>query len=112
MLFAAAGIYQWTPLKDVCLNRCRSPVGFVLTEWRDGTLGAVVMGLRHGLFCIDCCAALMGLLFAVAVMTLRWVAAVAVLVTIEKLLPWPRLWRHVIGAGLIATVVGFAAGWL
>ena len=112
ILFAAAGLYQWTPLKDVCLNRCRTPVGFVLTEWRDGPRGAVVMGLRHGLFCIGCCAALMGLLFAVAVMDLRWVAAIAVLVTVEKLLPWPRLWRHLIGAGLMAAALGFAAGWL
>lgn len=112
MLFAAAGLYQWTPLKDVCLKRCRTPVGFVLTEWRDGTLGAIVMGLRHGLFCVGCCAALMGLLFAVAVMDLRWVAAVAVLVTLEKLMPWPRLWRHLIGAGLIVTALGIAAGWL
>ncbi len=112
VLFAAAGLYQWTPLKEVCLNRCRSAVGFVLAEWRDGPRGAVVMGLRHGLFCIGCCGALMGLLFAVAVMDLRWVAAVAVLVTVEKLLPWPRLWRHVIGAGLVAAALGFAAGWL
>ncbi len=112
VLFAAAGIYQWTPLKEVCLNRCRTPVGFVLTEWRDGPGGAIGMGLRHGLFCIGCCAALMGLLFAVAVMDLRWVAAVAVLVTVEKLLPWPRVWRHVIGAGLVAVAVCFAAGWL
>ena len=110
-LFAAAGLYQWTPLKDMCLNRCRTPVGFVLTEWRDGAFGAVVMGLRHGLFCIGCCAALMRLLFAVAVMDLRWVAAVAVLVTVEKLLPWPRLWRHLIGVGLLMVAVGFAAGW-
>jgi NADPH2:quinone reductase len=112
VLFAAAGLYQWTPLKDVCLNRCRTPVGFVLTEWRDGPKGAVVMGLRHGLFCIGCCAALMALLFAVAVMDLRWVAALAVLVTVEKLLPWPQLWRHLIGAGLVAASVGFALGWL
>lgn len=112
VLFAAAGLYQWTPLKDVCLNRCRTPMGFVLAEWRDGTLGAVVMGLRHGLFCIGCCAALMGLLFAVAVMDLRWVAAVAVLVTIEKLLPWPHLWRHLIGIGLLLAAVSFGAGWL
>ena len=111
-LFAAAGLYQWTPLKDMCLNRCRTPVGFVLTEWRDGTIGAVAMGLRHGLFCIGCCAALMSLLFAVAVMDLRWVAAIAVLVTVEKLLPWPRLWRHLIGLGLMVAAFGFSVGWL
>ena len=110
ILFAAAGLYQWTPLKDVCLKHCRTPVGFVLSEWRDGTAGAIVMGLRHGLFCTGCCVAIMGLLFAVAVMDLRWVAAVAVLVTLEKLLPWPRFWRHFIGAAFLATALGFATG--
>ena len=78
-LFAAAGLYQWTPLKDVCLKHCRTPIGFVLSEWRDGTAGAIVMGLRHGLFCTGCCVAIMGLLFAVAVMDLRWVAALSLI---------------------------------
>ena len=100
-LFLAAGVYQWTPLKDVCLSRCRSPEGFVLTEWRDGHAGAVVMGLRHGLFCVGCCWALMLLLFAVAVMNLLWVAALTALVMAEKLLPGGRILRHVIGAGLV-----------
>lgn len=103
-LFLAAGLYQWTPLKEVCLTRCRSPVGFVLTEWRDGSVGAIVMGLRHGGYCIGCCAALMALLFAVAVMSLTWVAALTVLVMIEKLLPGAAFWRHAIGAAL--TVIG------
>ena len=110
MLFAAAGLYQWTPLKDVCLRHCRTPVGFVLSESRDGAAGAIVMGLRHGLFCAGCCVAIMGLLFAVAVMDLRWVAAVAVLVTLEKLLPWPRFWRHFTGAAFLAAALGFATG--
>ena len=110
LLFAAAGLYQWTPLKDVCLRHCRTPIGFVLSEWRDGTAGAIVMGLRHGLFCTGCCFAIMGLLFAVAVMDLRWVAAVAILVTVEKLLPWPRFWRHFIGAVFLAAALGFATG--
>ena len=77
-LFGAAGLYQLSPLKETCLAHCRSPDVFVLTEWRDGALGAVVMGLRHGLFCMGCCAALMLLLFAVAVMDLRWVVALTV----------------------------------
>ncbi len=102
VLFLAAGLYQFTPLKDVCLHRCRTPVGFVLTEWRDGPLGAIIMGLRHGLYCVGCCAALMLLLFAVAVMNLLWVAALCVLVMAEKLLPGGRILRYLIGAGLIA----------
>ena len=111
-LFAAAGLYQWTPLKDVCLKHCRSPIGFVLSEWRDGPAGAVVMGFRHGLYCVGCCAAIMGLLFAVAVMDLRWVATITVLVTMEKLLPWPRFWRHLIGATFVGAACVLALGWV
>ena len=111
-LFLAAGLYQFSPLKERCLAYCRTPDSFILSEWRDGALGAVIMGLRHGLFCMGCCAALMVLLFAVAVMDLRWVAALTVLVTAEKLLPGARFWRIGIGIGLIAAGVGFAvAGW-
>ena len=111
-LFAAAGLYQWTPLKEVCLRRCRSPIGFVLTEWRDGPAGAVVMGIRHGLFCVGCCVAIMGLLFAVAVMDLRWVATITVLVTLEKLLPRPRVWRHLAGGIFMGAACALALGWI
>lgn len=107
-LFVLAGLYQWSPLKQVCLTRCRTPMGFILSQWRDGSGGAIVMGLIHGAYCIGCCAALMALLFAVAVMDLRWVAALTVLVTAEKLLPHPAFWRHAIAAGLIAA--GLALG--
>lgn len=112
VLFLAAGLYQFSPLKERCLAYCRSPDGFILSEWRDGALGAVVMGMRHGLFCLGCCGALMVLLFAVAVMDLRWVAALTVLVTAEKLLPGARFWRVGIGVGLLLAALGFAvAGW-
>src|SRR3954470_14465532 len=100
-LFLAAALYQFSPLKRRCLDYCRSPDGFILSEWRDGRLGAFVMGTRHGLFCLGCCTGLMLLLFAVAVMDLRWVAALTVLVTAEKLLPHPKFWRFSIGVGLI-----------
>lgn len=100
-LLVAAGLYQFSALKQMCLNYCRSPEGFILTEWRDGPLGAVVMGLRHGLFCMGCCAALMALLFAGAVMDLRWVALLTVLVTVEKLLPGEKFLRVGIGIGLL-----------
>jgi len=108
-LFLAAGIYQWTPLKNACLSRCRSTEGFILSEWRDGAAGAVVMGLRHGQYCIGCCAGLMLLLFAVAMMDWRWVLALSLLVAVEKLLPMPAFWRHAIGVTLVATgiVLGF-----
>jgi predicted metal-binding membrane protein len=107
-LFTAAGLYQFSPLKERCLAHCRSPDGFILSEWRDGALGAAIMGMRHGLFCMGCCAALMVLLFAVAVMDLRWVAALTVLVTAEKLLPGAKFWRVAIGAALLAAGAGFA----
>jgi len=106
-LFLAAGLYQFSPLKERCLALCRSPDGFILSEWRDGALGAFVMGIRHGLFCLGCCAALMLLLFAVAVMDLRWVAALTVLVTAEKLLPGGRYWRAGIGAALLVAAAAF-----
>ena len=107
-LFFAAGLYQFSPLKERCLSLCHSPDGFILSEWRDGALGAAIMGLRHGLFCMGCCAALMALLFAVAVMDLRWVAALTVLVTAEKLLPGAKFWRVAIGVALLAGGAGFA----
>jgi predicted metal-binding membrane protein len=108
VLFAAAGLYQFSPLKERCLDYCRSPDGFILSEWRDGTAGAFVMGVRHGLFCLGCCAALMLLLFAVAVMDLRWVAALTILVTAEKLLPGGRVWRVAFGVALLAAAAVFA----
>jgi predicted metal-binding membrane protein len=93
-------------------RRRAAPDAFVLTEWRDGALGAAVMGLRHGLFCMGCCAALTLLLFAVAVMDLRWVVALTVLMTSEKILPGARVWRLAIAALLMASAIGFAlAGW-
>jgi predicted metal-binding membrane protein len=107
-LFLAAGFYQFSPLKERCLNLCRSPDGFILSEWRDGAAGAVIMGVRHGLFCLGCCAALMLLLFAVAVMDLRWVAALTILVTAEKLLPGAKFWRRAIGLALIIAAAAFA----
>jgi predicted metal-binding membrane protein len=103
VLFLLAGLYQFSPLKERCLSYCRSTDGFILNEWRDGNLGAVVMGLRHGLFCMGCCGGLMLLLFAVAVMDLRWVAGLTAAVTAEKLLPMPAFWRVAIGVGLLAT---------
>jgi predicted metal-binding membrane protein len=85
-LLLMAGVYQFSPLKRMCLSRCRTPVGFLLGEWRPGARGAFVMGLRHGLFCVGCCWALMALLFVGGVMNLAWVAALSVAVLLEKML--------------------------
>lgn len=86
-LLIVAGIYQWLPIKSACLGHCRSPLGFLAGEWRDGDRGALVMGMRHGLFCLGCCWALMVLLFVAGVMNLAWVAAIAGLVLVEKVAP-------------------------
>ena len=80
-----------TPLKDVCLAKCRSPVGFLLGSWRDGRRGAVEMGSKHAAWCLGCCWALMAALFALGIMSLAWMALVAGLIAIEKTLPWRRL---------------------
>ena len=90
-LLVVTAIYQVTPLKYACLARCRTPLGFLMTEWREGSAGAFVMGLRHGLFCLGCCWALMTLLFVGGVMNLAWVAVLTVFVLIEKLIPAGRL---------------------
>lgn len=84
-LLLVAGLYQFSPLKAVCLARCRSPTAFLLGEWRPGRRGALVMGLRHGFFCVGCCWVLMGLLFVGGAMNLLWVLALALLVAVEKL---------------------------
>jgi predicted metal-binding membrane protein len=86
----AAGVFQLLPAKSACLARCRAPVGYFLTEWREGHAGAVVMGLRHGVFCMGCCWLLMAVLFAVGIMNLLWGAAITLLVVAEKVLPWRR----------------------
>ena len=85
-----AAIYELTPLKDVCLGKCRSPLGFLLGAWRDGRAGALRMGAEHGAWCVGCCWALMAALFALGVMSVAWMAFVAALIAVEKTLPWRR----------------------
>ncbi len=87
LLLILAGVYQFTPLKHVCLSNCRTPLGFLMTEWREGTRGALIMGLRHGLYCLGCCWPLMLLLFVAGVMNLLWVALIAGYVLVEKAIP-------------------------
>jgi len=86
-LLAAAGLYQMTNLKEVCLQHCRSPIHFLSLHWRKGTLGALRMGLDHGVFCLGCCWVLMALLFVGGVMNLLWIAALAAFILIEKIAP-------------------------
>ncbi|MGJ8570166.1 MAG: DUF2182 domain-containing protein [Hoeflea sp.] len=102
-----AGLYQFTPLKQACLSLCRTPLSFLMTEWRDGALGALQMGWRHGLFCIGCCWALMGLLFVGGVMNTGWIIAITLYVLIEKTVPGSEWLTKLTGLGMIG-----AGGWL
>jgi predicted metal-binding membrane protein len=86
-----AAVYELTPLKDVCLGKCRSPLGSLLGSWREGRVGAVRMGARNGGWCVGCCWALMASLFAVGVMSVSWMAVVAGIIAVQKTLPWRRV---------------------
>ncbi len=97
-----AAVYELTPLKDVCLGKCRSPLGFLLGSWRDGPSGAVRMGARHGAWCVGCCWALMASLFALGVMSVAWMAFVAALIAVEKTVPWRRVATYGTAALLLA----------
>ena len=98
----AAGLYQWTPLKHACLRRCRSPLDFVMTHWREGPSGAFIMGIQHGAFCVGCCWMLMLLLFVGGVMNVSWIATLAAFVLVEKLAPAGYWIGRAAGAFLIA----------
>jgi predicted metal-binding membrane protein len=99
-----AAAYELTPLKDVCLGKCRSPLGFLLGSWRGGRLGALRMGMSHGAWCIGCCWALMASLFALGVMSILWMAVVAGLIAFEKLIPSRRTATY--GTAAILLVLG------
>ena len=108
-LLLAAGVFQWTPLKRACLKGCRSPLSFLMSEWREGAAGAFVMGLRHGTYCVGCCWVLMALLFVAGVMNLLWVAVIALFVLAEKALPQGELLGRVAGITLVIAGIGVMA---
>jgi predicted metal-binding membrane protein len=99
-----AAVYELTPLKDVCLGKCRSPLGFLLGSWRAGLLGGLRMGARNGAWCVGCCWALMATLFALGVMSIPWMAIVAALIAVEKTLPWRRSATY--GTAAVLLVLG------
>ena len=109
-ILVVAGAFQWTPFKNACLKHCRTPLGFVMTEWRDGHLGALTMGLRHGSVCVGCCWFLMGLMFVAGVMNILWMATVAAYILVEKVIPAGQWVGRIVGLGLVAwgvwTLVG------
>jgi predicted metal-binding membrane protein len=102
LLVAAA--WELTSLKDVCLGKCHSPLGFLLGCWREGPWGALRMGMRNGAWCVGCCWALMASLFALGVMSLTWMAVVAGIIAGEKLLPWSRVSR--VGTAVLLCALG------
>jgi predicted metal-binding membrane protein len=107
-LLALAAVYELTPLKIVCLKHCRGAVGFLHGSWQEGPRGALELGARHGAWCVGCCWALMVALFALGVMSLSWMALVAGLITVEKVLPFRRLATWGTAAVLLALAIGLA----
>lgn len=107
-LLVAAGLFQWTPLKHACLTQCQSPIVFLQAHggFRRDAGGAVVLGFRHGLYCVGCCWALMALLFVGGIMNVLWIAVIAVFVLVEKLVPLGRVLSRSAGAVLIAFGLG------
>jgi predicted metal-binding membrane protein len=108
-VLVAAAAYELTPLKDACLSKCRSPLGFLMGNWRDGRRGALELGARHAAWCLGCCWGLMLALFALGVMSIAWMAFIAALIALEKTLPWRRLVTWGTAAILIALAIGVLA---
>jgi predicted metal-binding membrane protein len=103
LLLVAAGVFQWTPFRDACMTQCRSPFGFIMTEWREGRRGALIMGLKHGIYCVGCCWMLMTLCFALGVMNMLWMGALTAFMLLEKITDNKWISRT---AGLILVVWG------
>ena len=98
----AAGLYQLTPIKDVCLRHCRTPVHFLAHGWRDGAVGALRMGFTHGLYCVGCCWGLMLVLFTLGVMSLVWMAVIASVIFAEKVFPHGERLTRVVAVAFVA----------
>ena len=109
-VIAAAGLYQFTPAKQACLRKCRGPFEFLLSCWRPGRTGALWMGIKHGGWCVGCCWALMAALFALGVMSIGWMAFIAALIAIEKLLPWRVIASR--GVAVVLLVLGLSVALL
>ena len=110
-LLIAAGLYQFSPLKNACLGECRSPAAFISRHWRSGRTGAVLLGVRHGLYCLGCCWPLMALLFVGGVMNFLWIVGLTLVVALEKLAPRGPLLGKAAGIALAAWGVAKLAGY-
>jgi predicted metal-binding membrane protein len=109
-VIVGAAVYQLTPLKDLCLTKCRSPLMFLAERWRDGRAGGLWLGISHGAWCVGCCWALMAALFAVGVMSLGWMAFIAVLIGLEKLWPVKRVAN--LSVATLLVVLGLAVAFV
>jgi len=109
VVLIVAGLYQWTPLKEACLSHCQAPLTFILAHggFRGDPVGALTLGMRHGIYCVGCCWVLMALLFVGGVMNLFWIAALAILVLLEKVVPFGRIIARVAGLAFMA-----GGGWM
>jgi len=101
IVLVAAGLYQLTPLKDLCLSKCRTPIIFIMTSWRDGAAGALRMGLLHGGYCLGCCWLLFVILFPLGIMNIAAMAVITLVIFAEKALPWGRAVARAAAAALI-----------
>jgi predicted metal-binding membrane protein len=110
IILLAAGVFQLTPLKHLCLTQCRTPMGFLITEWQAGKAGAVKMGLKHGRFCLGCCWSIVALLLVAGVMNLFWVAVIAGFVLVEKIVPQGEWLGRVAGVLLAGWGIWMLAG--
>lgn len=109
LALGAAGLFQFAPLKRACLTHCRSPFGYLLTRWRDGPMGAYLMGVQHGVFCVGCCWALMLTTLAAGAASLWWMGALALVAFAEQVAPWGARLRPALGVALVAGAVMMAA---
>jgi predicted metal-binding membrane protein len=100
-IIVASGIYQLTPLKDVCLSKCREPLDFIVTAWRGGATSALELGLLHGVYCLGCCWLLFVILFPLGIMNVAAMAAVTLIICAEKMLPWPRFAPYATAGALV-----------
>lgn len=110
LTLAVAGLYQFTPVKRMCLSHCRSPFAFVVQHWRNGRTGALVMGLRHGLYCLGCCWALFAVMVAAGIMSLAWMLLITLFVFVEKVFPQGRRVGTATGAALVVLGIVVASG--
>jgi predicted metal-binding membrane protein len=102
LLLIAAGVFQWTPFRDACMSKCRSPIGFLMAEWREGRRGALIMGVKHGLNCVGCCWLLMLLSFVLGIMNMVWMAVLTLFMVVEKVYPESQWVSRTAGFILVA----------